>query len=175
MSLENVSDVVQSGDKKLILDYLATRSIQNSKLFRFSSIFWLLKDKDFYFKVIAILKKRLIFNRELWGFAFYHGDVETIADLISYEFTHSDTNSFWYLEFAGRSIDCFKPKEFKPIINSRFHQLDDSNTVILNIQLRKTYTQFLRYLFVKGDKVQSRDWLVLAYYLVLQDRIKEAI
>jgi hypothetical protein len=34
----------------------------------------MLKDADFYHKVIAVMRKRCFFDREVWGFGFLHGD-----------------------------------------------------------------------------------------------------
>ena len=84
ISIENVSDVMQSGDKELILNYLETKNISNPKLFNFNSILWMLKDKEFFEKCVAILKKRKTFNFKIWTFALYHGNYELILDLIQH-------------------------------------------------------------------------------------------
>ena len=164
---------MQSGDKELILNYLETKNISNPKLFNFNSILWMLKDKDFFQRCISILKKRMTFNHKIWTFSLYHGDFELITELIQH--TPSMINGIQYFKLKNTTIDTFSFEEFKPIINSRFHQLGGSGPTILNNNLATKYTELLNYLFKKKGSISDGDWLVLAYYFILQDRIEEAI
>jgi hypothetical protein len=43
----------------------------------------MLKDKEFYHKVIDILRKRSYFDNNIWSFAFLHIDVKAIKELIN--------------------------------------------------------------------------------------------
>ena len=54
----------------------------NRNVFKFDSIYWLLKDKEFYLKVIAILKDRFIFDEKVWSFSIYHCDLDNFKDLL---------------------------------------------------------------------------------------------
>lgn len=65
--------------------------------------------------------------------------------------------------------------EFYPLVNQRAHSLKERLN-ILNTQLRETYRKLLTYLMIKPEEAHSADdRLQLAYYLTIQDRIKEAI
>jgi hypothetical protein len=41
---------------------------------------WMLKDKSFYQKVIAIMRERKIYNGNIWGYGFLHNDEEAVRD-----------------------------------------------------------------------------------------------
>lgn len=61
------------------------------------------------------------------------------------------------------------------MINSRAHKVgDDINAGILNVQFRETYNKFLVTIVEKKD-LEDEDWLNLTYYLLLQDRVSEAM
>lgn len=61
------------------------------------------------------------------------------------------------------------------MINARAHSIGkNTNAGLLNVQFRATYYRFL-YTLVEKDDLSTSDWLQFAYYLLLQDRIKEAI
>ena len=72
--LESLSDVMRSGDKKEILEYIEKRNIFDNKIFNPSSVLWMLKDKDFYQSVITLMRKRNYFNPQIWSFSLYHKD-----------------------------------------------------------------------------------------------------
>lgn len=66
--------------------------------------------------------------------------------------------------------------DYFPLVNSRAHKLgDDQNQAgILNKQFRETYNTFLKTMLEK-EKMSNADWLCYTFYLLLQDRIQEAI
>ncbi len=72
--LESFNDVMRSGSKKEILDYIEKRNIFDKKIFNPSSVLWMLKDKDFYESVIKLMRRRNFFNAQIWSFAIYHKD-----------------------------------------------------------------------------------------------------
>lgn len=177
ISIENASGILQSGDKELVLNFLETQNIFNKKLFNISMIYWLLKDKEFFLKTIEILRNRLYYDDRLWSFGLYHGEIDVIKELLSKnQKLLSENCSLLYLNLSGEEIvNTFSLVEFNPIMNSRFHQLSDTSTSILNTDFFNKYSEFLTYLFQKSGKIEPKDWMIFCYYLILQDRIEEAI
>lgn len=155
-------------------------NISNPKIFNFDSIYWLLKDAEFYKETINILKEKEIFNQGIWGFSFYHGDINTISELFE-KFTATKAWEDYlspppfFFRFNKLIHNNFTIYEYNPIINSRFHQMDGDKTVILNKDLKNTYLNFLLYFFEKEEFNTPDDYLIMAYYLLLQDRTDEAI
>ena len=62
-----------------VTEYLANidNQISNSQIFNLNSILHQLKDHSFYKKVIAILRKRGVFDFKIYAFSLFHGDVDT--------------------------------------------------------------------------------------------------
>jgi len=52
--------------------------------------------------------------------------------------------------------------------------MDESKSKILNLEFRKSYSNFLRYLLQVKQK-KEHHYLTLCYYFILQDRIEEAV
>lgn len=71
----------------------------------------------------------------------------------------------------------YKPRhlEYFPLVNSRAHKIgDDEKSAILNNEFRLQYDAFLSGAIEK-EKLGHEDILCYAYFLLLQDRINEAI
>lgn len=64
--------------------------------------------------------------------------------------------------------------EYYPLVNSRVHMLKRDSSNILNNELKAQYKSYLRYLSEKTDPSYI-DKLGLVYYLLLQDRINDAL
>ena len=63
--------------------------------------------------------------------------------------------------------------DYHPIINARAHLLD-KKTSILNVEFKSTYQKFIISLLFKKT-FSNKEILRLSYYLILQDRIDEAL
>ena len=59
-------------------------------------------------------------------------------------------------------------------MNSRVHMLTNDKSNILNVNLKKQYKSYMEYL-AEAPNPTLEDNLCLIYYLVLQDRLDEAI
>ena len=67
----------------------------------------------------------------------------------------------------------YQQREFTPLVNSRAHQLG-ANRKILNSRIHQQYEKLMEILGHHG-KLDSDNRLVVTYYLLLQDRIDEAL
>ena len=72
------------------------------------------------------------------------------------------------------ALENFRPLDYAPLINPRVHNIGEHNHNILNVDFKNSYCKFLRYCVEKGE-LGARENLYLACYLILQDRIKEAL
>lgn len=64
--------------------------------------------------------------------------------------------------------------EFHPLLNSRVHLLKTDQANILNEDFQRQYLRVLQY-FAEKDQLDLTDKLTLIYYLLLQERINEAL
>lgn len=75
ITFEMFSDYIQSGDVDKICEFLETANLtEGEKGFKFSDIFWMLKDKKLYYRVINILRSRMIYDNTVWSYGFYYND-----------------------------------------------------------------------------------------------------
>lgn len=83
--LETLNDVLVSGSKSDIIDFLKNKNIFDTTTFNAYSILWLLKEKEMYSEVIKIFKSRSFFDNTVWQFGFLHKDSNTIKEYIETE------------------------------------------------------------------------------------------
>ena len=172
--LESLTDILSKGSHEDILNFIKTKNIWNSKIFTINSIYWLLKDKDFYLKVVDALRARKFFNATVWSYSLYHGDQKSLKEFLNSSGTQMLSSYLTYIKLPIISIDNSKVLEYHPFINARVHLLAKDKTNILNNEFREQYKQFIQYLTELGTPTHS-SLLVWVYYLLLQDRVDEAI
>jgi hypothetical protein len=95
-TIKNFNDLLAEDLKDDILTFLRTENLKNNaKGFEFESMLYLLLDKEYFKKVIAILKKRQIFEPHVWAFSVLHLDLEDqdlISDLLYYMNSEKDAS-----------------------------------------------------------------------------------
>lgn len=181
----SIDDVLESGTKKEILEFIIKlKVIEETTIVKVS---WLLLEKDFCLELFKELKKRNQYSRLVWDVmkSNYH-NVEALLD--DYYF------SGIYMK-DGKLSDIYTEKkiyseiiedanytsskihyDYHPIINSRVHGIGSRDNVkIRNIEFKNTYKCFISYLFTLMRKPNSFEKLRIVYYLILQDRIEEAL
>ncbi len=74
------ADILASGNKKAILDFLREKNLDKGELgFSFSHIHYLMKeDEDFWREAVTILRSRLIFDETTWAFATKYKDMKLL-------------------------------------------------------------------------------------------------
>mmetsp|Transcript_9905 Transcript_9905/g.9749 ORF Transcript_9905/g.9749 Transcript_9905/m.9749 type:complete len:210 (+) Transcript_9905:421-1050(+) len=168
---------------------MAENNIAQSKDFKFSNIYWLLSDKEFYFEALRILKSKNLFDYVIWSFSIFHKDFKTLK-----EFFSSNDNlvkivgpdfetSLIKVNGEDDADDRFNFLDYYPLVNSRAHRVGGMDILsqssketqqwILNVQQRETYKKFLVHLVYKKGFPAS-DKLKLVTYLIMQERIQEA-
>ena len=169
--MDSISEILISGSKTDILSFIENKNIRNSKIFNFEDIYWLLKDEKFFLSVVEILRKRFIFDSTTWAFSIYHG-----AKKEFFEYLQGTKKTFYMKYFVNNllKIDTFNIKEYSPLTNPRTHNIGNKRHNIANKDFKDTYEEFLKYCFEKGE-LGNTDRLVLCSYLVMQDRIEEAL
>ena len=173
--LESLTDILSKGSHEDILNFIKTKNIWNPKIFTIDSIYWLLKDKDFYLKVVDTLRARKYFNMTVWSYSLYHGDQRSLKEFLNSPQASQNLGSYFtHINLPIIHIDNSEVLEYHPFINARVHMLAKDKTNILNNEFREQYKKFILYLIELGTPSQS-SLLVWVYYLLLQDRIDEAI
>ena len=176
--ISNIEDVLNQGNKKEILEYIKKcEVIRENDL---DKIYWMLKDKDFYNQLINILKDKYIYDNNVWE---YSSNLEDIDSLQEYLLNKREKRIFKFIgnEFDYKYLKIDKTNnahilnhlDYYPILNNRAFRLPKSKS-ILNVQLRDTYEDYISYL-ITLPKINDYEYMRLCYYLILQQRIKEAL
>ncbi len=168
------SYIADWGSNQAVLDYLAKANLQRLDL---SRIAFRMHDKEFYTKVIQLLTTSGRFEPVLWAYALLHKDAANIT-----QFLHNRQDFTRELGPVLRSslvtLDpqeqmSYEHLEYKPIVVARSHQLG-TKRVILNDKLFQQYQKLLG-VMSHQSKLTDDQRMELCYYLLIQNRIEEAI
>ncbi len=166
--------ISQNGREEDVLAFLKHGNLHRVDL---SKIAFRMRDKPFFLKVVDLLANRHAYDHTLWSYAIHHDTPEITREFLQ----HADTfvaQCGSYLESPLLSIDPvarrqYQHLDYRPLVNARAHQLGRRRT-ILNERLASQYHQLLKILSYRR-KLTDADLLAVTYYLLLQDRIEEAI
>ncbi|MCA9198366.1 MAG: hypothetical protein KDA87_12540 [Planctomycetales bacterium] len=171
---ESWNYISQFGSEQDVLQYLQNHNLNETDLER---IAFRMQDKGFFQQVVDLLSKHHQFHATLWSYALTH-DVATAAREY---LKHRDdfANSIGaYLDSPLLSLDpvvrkTYQHMEYKPLVNARTHQLG-RNRAILNDRFFEQYVRLMTVLSQRRT-LDNDDLMSVTYYLLLQDRIEEAM
>ena len=179
ISKESLDSILITGSKKDILDFF--ENCENIKSTDIDKVLWLLKERDFFAEFIDILRKKGIYNYSTWSFGFYHKDEKTVKEFLDLDNSVKEAvgPKFQSTLLKIDETNNYNIKfhlDYNPIFNARVHKLGQNNKTILNKELRETYENFITYLIKLNDKeIDSKCYIRLCYYLIIQDRIEDAL
>ena len=166
--------ISQYGENDDVLDYLKENNPHRVDL---NKILFRVKDQKFFAQVTSYLTQRKVYHHNLWSYAIKHNHPPTAREFLLY------ANNF--ANQCGVAIDSplltidpvdrktYQHLEYRPLVNARAHQLGGRRQ-ILNDRLHAQYHRLLRVLSYQRD-LSDRDCLSLTYYMLLQNRIDEAM
>ena len=160
----SIDDVLNQGNKKQILDFINKKDVIKDEELR--KIYWMLKDKDFYNKLMAILKSKYIFDTNIWEYSSEYGDINSLQDYIL------NNKNKDLLKSLGHEFDLLFLKldktnnahilnhlDYYPILKNRIFKLPKSKS-ILTTQLRDTYQDYVSYL-ITLEKINDYEYMRL--------------
>ncbi len=166
--------VSQHGEDDDVMGFLRDNNADRLDL---GQIAWRMKDRSFYDGVISLLSERHIYHETLWAYALLHGDTAGLSEVLHHDEELLDRCGLWLETPLLRSDPVVRGRyqhlEYAPLVNARAHALG-GQLRIANDRLEQQYTQFLTLLTFKRA-LGSDDWLSLAYYLFLQDRVDDGL
>lgn len=166
--------ISQNGTNGDVLEYIENNNLMQTD---FNKIAWRMNDKDFFESVAGKLSGYHVFNPTLWAYAFKHNALTQMKDYLVFR---NDFVSLTgpYVESSLLENDriarrTYEHLEYEPLVNARVHQLG-ANRKILNNRFNAQYQRLLWILACKKEP-SNADAMSLTYYLLLQDRVGEAI
>ncbi|MEC8928735.1 MAG: hypothetical protein VX705_05930 [Verrucomicrobiota bacterium] len=172
--------ISQNGTEKDVLQYLRGHNLNRINL---ELIAWRLRHqaeggggRDFYNRLMKLLEGRFGYHHTLWSYALYHTDEERLSQYL--ERSPMAGRVGLYLKSPLLTINSVQRKwcqhlEYKPLVNARAHQLGPTRKILNDA----FWTQYHGLLAVQKyhDTIPNEDLLGLTYYLLLQDRVEEAL
>ncbi len=166
--------VSQNGTTEDVLRFLKEGNVQKTDLLK---IAWRLRDRTFWSTLISYLRSRFVFNSTLWSYGILHQDELATREYLSHQESFK-SNCGSYLHSPLLSCDPTEMKlyqhlEFAPLVNGRSHRFGKTRR-IQNKALANQFASFTKTLAFQ-PKLTDDNWLEVTYYLLLQDRIEEAL
>lgn len=117
-----MNDVLLSGSKEDIINFLSTKNIFDPSTFNISSVLWLLKERSMYDQVVKIFKNRSYYSRNVLEFGLFHKDKQAIQELIQSDLRLTPFNErvFEYYPLTSQRAHKFMKAEKSTILNETF-------------------------------------------------------
>ena len=170
-SWEHIS---QTGGPEQVIEYLEGINLLRPDL---SRIAWRLRERPCFDAFISLLRRRHVYDHTLWSYSLYHLDASTSREYLSHASGLLGNCGAW-LDSPLVEIDpierrAYQHVEYRPLFNGRAHPFGKQRE-ILNADLARQYLQLLRILAYR-PRLDDSDWMSVTYYLLLQDRVEEAL
>ncbi|CAD8194852.1 unnamed protein product [Paramecium octaurelia] len=175
VNLENINEILSTDNNQDILDYIENKNIFNTKLFNPKLLYHKFSDQSFYNQVMEIYRRRKFYDFHSFAYSLLHNNIECLKELfLTEQGQNALKQKFKHFKCSLFEINSIRVLEYYPLIIKRVHKLKQGENNILNVQFRKQYTNYLSYLLEKSQ-FSTVDKIILIYYLLLQERVNEAV
>lgn len=166
--------IANQGTADEIRQFLATANLNE---INWMAVAHRMKEADVYQVVIKTLSDANLPIENLWAYSLKHRDEPSIKKFLSLKEDLVKTTGP-VLQSPLLDVDPIERRlhehlEYSPLVRARIHRLGDENE-ILNPTFLRQYRRFVRTLGFRPETPESEK-LVLTYYLLIQNRITEAI
>ncbi|MEZ6035848.1 MAG: hypothetical protein R3F29_00105 [Planctomycetota bacterium] len=170
-SWDNVSQMAAPTE---VLTWLEAHNVRRVDL---GKVAWRMRDRGFYTAMLQKLRAWHVYDDTLWSYSVLHRDAEGAREYLRHQDGFLSQCGSW-IESPLVSADPkerqqYMHMEFDPLVHQRAHPLGGQH-VFGNRDLAGQYSQLMNWLGYK-PRLDSGDWLTVTYYLLLQDRIEEAL
>ncbi len=174
LDLASWAHVSQNGTPAEVLEFLRKHNVLAVDL---TQIAFRVKDRKFFTELLGLLRDRRVYNHTLWAYGLLHNDSLAIREYLR----HSDA----FVNTCGTVLDSpllvidpierrtYQHMDYRPLVNARKHQLGQRRQ-ILNDRFYAQYHRLLKNITYK-DTLHDDDRMAATYYLLLQDRVEEAL
>ncbi len=166
--------VSQFGTDEQVLEYLREHNLHRSNL---EKIAFRMADAVFFKQVVDLLTTRHVYHGTLWSYGIKHDVAPAVREYLQ----HADGfvgRCGQFIESPLLSIDpvarrAYQHMEYSPLVNARAHQLGRKRQIV-NERFLAQYHRLLKILSYRSS-LDDDDLMAATYYLLLQDRVEEAI
>lgn len=158
-------------------EVLALLSRENVIALNLEKIAFRMKDRAFFEAVLQLLRERHAYQATLWSYALFHNDAAAARQYLAHvdqmvnECGGPIRSPLLNVDPVARHQ--YEHLEYKPFVNARAHSLGHRRQIVNN-RLHEQYHRFLKLLSYHAQ-LNDDDKVAVCYYLLLQDRIEEAL
>jgi hypothetical protein len=166
--------VSQSGTAEEVLALLSRENVHALNL---EKIAFRMKDRAFFEAVLQLLRDRHVYQATLWSYSLFHNEPAAARQYLAHveqivtECAGPIRSPLLAVDPVARHQ--YEHLEYKPLANARAHSLGHRRQIVNN-RLHEQYHRFLK-LLSYHTQLNDDDKLTICYYLLLQDRIEEAL
>lgn len=165
--------IAQHAEPDAVVAFLKENNLRRLNL---DEMAWRLRDRAFFVRAADVLASRLVLHDTTFAYSVYHEDVDRTRMWLSR--TPLAERVGPVMDSVLLRVDPVERKsyehlEYDPLVNPRAHRVGERRE-ILNPAVREQYTAFLNQAIYR-EELNAAERLGLVYYLVLQDRLSEAI
>ncbi|KAH7823119.1 putative ATP-dependent RNA helicase RhlE [Monocercomonoides exilis] len=193
---EDWDSIARDGSDEALCAFLEGNNVFQSNV-KLSSICWRLREKVVFDRVIEILLRRGLYDDSVYSYALMHNGPDAAIKMYLMQkesgkiegiLPEYDTIKSCIYKQDPVQNGKVRLLEYRPLINARTFRHGKGSEQIANKDLAKQYRKYLSYLVhgavlepgkPRKEKsemlIDDKEKLVLVYYLVLQERMKEAI
>ena len=158
-------------------DVLAYLTRENVRALNLDKIAFRMRDRPAFEAVVRLLHDRHLYHPTLYSYGVFHADAAVARQFL----LHADA----FVGECGGPIESpllaidpvarhqYEHLEYKPLVNARAHPLGNRRQIV-NDRFHEQYHRFLKTLTYRHT-LDDADLLAVTYYLLLQDRIDEAL
>jgi hypothetical protein len=166
--------VSQNGTTEQVLAFL---NRENTSALDLDKIAFRMRDKEVFVSVVDLLRARHVYQPVLWSYGLLHNALPAAREFL----LHADTlaaecggpieSTLLTVDPVARHL--YEHLEYKPLVNARAHALGQRRQIV-NGRFSEQYHAFLGQL-ARKPRLGDDDRMAVVYYLLLQDRIDEAL
>ncbi|OWK44511.1 hypothetical protein [Fimbriiglobus ruber] len=166
--------VSQHGTTDEVLAFLGRENVNALNL---DKIAFRMRDRAAFEAVVTLLRERHVYQPTLWSYSLLHADVPATRqylqhiDQIVNECAGPIVSPLLTIDPVERHQ--YEHLEYKPLVNARAHSLGKQRQIV-NDRLFEQYHRYLK-LLSYHQTLDDADELAVVYYLLLQDRVDEAL
>ncbi len=174
LDTESWDYVSQNGTAEQVVAMMNRENIHALDL---EKIAFRMRDKTFFETALTLVKERHAFNHTLWSYGLFHNAVPVSREYLAH-IDHVVNECGGPIDSPLLTVDPvarhqYEHLEYKPILNARAHSLGH-NRQIVNGPFHDQYERIMKMLTYRPSLTDD-DKLAVTYYLLLQDRIDEAL
>lgn len=166
--------VSQNGTAAEVLAFVDDANLQRLDI---GKVLWRLRDRPFFDALVGRLRERHAFRHDVWAYGVLHGDTAAARQWLE--------NTPQWVEQCGPALEstllsidpvarhAYQHIELDPLFHARTHRFGGERR-IYDEGLARQYLQLLDILCHR-PQLDDADWMDVAYYLLLQDRVTDGL